>query len=634
MMPANPATPMLRGRPEMKPGQSPSTRRAGRTRRRLLGLTGTVGALALVLSACSSTSSPSNSSGTVQKGGTATFGVITGQGPTWIWPFVPIAYESVPNGQTFQFLMYRPLVMFGNNGLSVQANYALSPITAPVYSDGGKTVTIQLKGWKWSNGETVDAQDVAFWLNMMKAEKANYAGYTPGTLPDNLASMSVTAPDTIVLHLTKPYGSTWFTYNQLAEVTPMPMAWDVTHTGAKPGSGGCHTNAADCKAVFSFLTAQAKDTSTYATSPIWSVVDGPWKLSAFSNDGNDTFVPNKAYSGSPKPTLSALKYVTYTSDSAEYTALKTGSLDVGQIPPADLPQKPLSQALPSTNPLGSGYQLDPFYTYAIAYYQINFNNPTYGPVFKQLYFRQALMYINDQEGMSKAIYRGYAYPTTGPVPPKPANAFEPAVESANGGAGPYPFDIAKAKSLLESHGWKMVGGVMTCEDPAKCGSGVKAGTQAKFTMLYTSGVASLAAQEDVYKSDAAQAGISIALQAESFSTLLGVAVSTNKSWTMVDISGWAFDGPGYLPTGEPLFLTGAPSNSGGYSNPTMDNLIRSIQDNPSMSLFHQYATFTAEQLPFIWVPQAYFVEAVKSNLKGVGWNPMYTWLPEYWYFTK
>src|SRR6516162_4768402 len=137
MMPANLATPMLRGRPEMKPGQSPSTRWTSRTRRRLLGLAGAVGALALVLSACSSTSSPSNSSGTVQKGGTATFGVITGQGPTWIWPFVPIAYESVPNGQTFQFLMYRPLVMFGDNGLSVQANYFLSPINAPVYSEPG-----------------------------------------------------------------------------------------------------------------------------------------------------------------------------------------------------------------------------------------------------------------------------------------------------------------------------------------------------------------------------------------------------------------------------------------------------------------------------------------------------------------
>jgi peptide/nickel transport system substrate-binding protein len=36
------------------------------------------------------------------------------------------------------------------------------PADAPVYSDGGKTVTVQLKGWKWSDGEAVNAQDVAF----------------------------------------------------------------------------------------------------------------------------------------------------------------------------------------------------------------------------------------------------------------------------------------------------------------------------------------------------------------------------------------------------------------------------------------------------------------------------------------
>ena len=103
---------------------------------------------------------------------------------------------------------------------------------------------------------------------------------------------------------------------------------------------------------------------------------------------------------------------------------------------------------------------------------------------------------------------------------------------------------------------------------------------------------------------------------------------------MIDLSGWAYDGPGYLPTGEPLFLTGAPSNSGSYSDPTMDSLINKIQDDSSMTLFHQYATFTAEQLPFIWVPQIYFIQAVKSNLKGVTFDPLYTFLPEYWHFTK
>ncbi|HTZ25007.1 MAG TPA: hypothetical protein VMC83_13540, partial [Streptosporangiaceae bacterium] len=167
----------------MKPGHAPSRRPASgrsatghRRRRGLLGLAAAVSTAALVLAACSSSSSQAPSQGTPVKGGVATYGFVSGQSPTYIWPFIPIADESVPNGQNFEYMMYRPLYMFGNNGTSVQVNYALSPASAPVYSDGGKTVTVNLKGWKWSDGETVDAQDVAFWLNMMKAEKANYAG--------------------------------------------------------------------------------------------------------------------------------------------------------------------------------------------------------------------------------------------------------------------------------------------------------------------------------------------------------------------------------------------------------------------------------------------------------------------------
>jgi peptide/nickel transport system substrate-binding protein len=609
---------------------------AGR-RTKFLAVAAALVAVTLVAAGCGSSSGPQGK--TPEKGGTATVGVISGAVPNWIWPFTPISNSSVVNQQDFQWMMYRPLYMFGNNGnTSVLINYPLSTGDAPVYSDGGKTVTIHMKGWKWSDGESVDADDVAFWLNMMKEEKSNNAGYSPGGLPDDLASFDVTSPDTIVLHLTKGYASTWFTYNELAMITPFPLAWDVTKMGAKPGSGGCHTSAANCKAVWTFLTAQAKSPSSYATSPLWAVVDGPWKLSAFSDTGSDAFVPNKSYSGEPKPRLSKVQYVPFTTDTSEYTALKTGSLDVAAvgvgIPPQDLPSKPVNSALPTTNPLGSGYYLEPFYSYAIAYGEYNFANPKYGPVFKQLYFRQALAYTLDQEGISKAIYGGYAYPTTGPVPPKPANPFEPAIQSANGGAGAYPFNIAKAKSLLTSHGWQMVGGVMTCEVPAKCGAGIAKGTQAKFTYDYTTGFATLAQQIQIYKSDAAKAGIQFSTDALSFNTMLGQINNTNKTWQLGEISGWAYDGPGFLPTGEPLFQTGASSNPGDYSNPKEDSLIKAVQTNSSMTLFHQYATYTAEQLPFFWTPQSYFIQPVKSTLHGVTFNPDYTFTPEYWYFTK
>jgi peptide/nickel transport system substrate-binding protein len=354
-------------------------------------------------------------------------------------------------------------------------------------------------------------------------------------------------------------------------------------------------------------------------------------LSVFNTDGADTLVPNPKYSGSPKPTISALAYKTYTSDTTEYTALKSGQVDIGEIPPVDLAPKPSGSALPATNPLASsGYSLHPFYEFGFDYYLVNWNNPTYGPVFKQLYFRQALEYLDDQHAMDSTIYRGYGYPTTGAVPTLPANQWVPSAEKGN---GLYPFNISKAKSLLTSHGWSLVGGVMTCTDPSKCGAGVKKGLALKLTFDYTSGVTVYTDEADVYKSAAAKAGIDLTTAPQAFSTITGEAVPSNHSWEMAMFGGWSYE-PDYEPTGEILFATGAGTNGGAYSNPTMNKLITETQTSSSLSVFHNYATYAAEQLPFIYMPNSYEVMAVKSTLHAVAFNPLYWTFPEYWYFTK
>jgi peptide/nickel transport system substrate-binding protein len=604
--------------------------------------------LAVGIAACSgsgnSSSSPSASAsatGAKVAGGTATYALPPGVTINYIWPFASITNSSVYNANQFQFLMYRPLYMFGNEGNSVNVNYSLSPANAPVYTNGGKTVTISMKGWKWSNGETVDAKDVIFWLNMMKAEKANYYGYSPGIMPDNLVSYTASGPEQVTIQLDKAYSDLWFTYNQLAEITPMPMAWDVTSASGTPGSGGCATDSAKdkwakCVAVYTFLAAQAKNASGYASSPVWGVVDGPFKLSSFNSNGNVTIVPNPAYSGSPKPSITALKYVPFTSDATTYTALKTGQIDIAQIPWSDLPQKPLSQALPSTNPL-TGYNLQPFYNFGINYIQINFNGPL-GAVFKQLYVRQALQELVDQNAMVTAVWRGYGYPTSGPVPSQPASQWVPAIQSANGGQGAYAFNISTAKSLLTSHGWSEVGGVMTCETAAKCGAGVSQGTQLKFNIDYSNGTTEFNNEMAAYKSDASQIGVQISPVAKSFNTVIGESAPCSPgpkcAWNALMYGGWSFNGPGFEPTGESLFSTGSGSNSGSYSNPADDTLINGTHTSSSLTLFHQYATYTAQQAPYIWMPEWYSVQGVNSTLQGVAFNPLWTLLPEYWYFTK
>jgi peptide/nickel transport system substrate-binding protein len=227
------------------------------------------------------------------------------------------------------------------------------------------------------------------------------------------------------------------------------------------------------------------------------------------------------------------------------------------------------------------------------------------------------------------------------VPNVPANQFEPAIEKENGGQGPYPYDPSKAKALLTSHGWSEVGGVMTCQDPSKCGAHITKGEQLKMTFVYSTGVAAATATYETIKSEESQVGIDVTLVGESFNTIIGESAPCAPMGPKCNVQvfsygGWGFDGPGFEPTGESLFATGAGSNSGNYSDPTMDKLIEETHTSNSLAVFDKYATYGAEQLPYMWVPEPepFLIQAVTSKLKNVTFSPLFNMYPEYWYFTK
>jgi peptide/nickel transport system substrate-binding protein len=179
----------------------------------------------------------------------------------------------------------------------------------------------------------------------------------------------------------------------------------------------------------------------------------------------------------------------------------------------------------------------------------------------------------------------------------------------------------------------MQNGTMVCKTPSKCGAGIKSGQQLKFTMDYSTGQAFFTQEASVYKSDASQAGINVSIVGQSFNTIIGEAIPTNPNWQAANYGLWIFS-PGYAPTGEPLFQTGAGSNSGSYSDPKMDQLIKTTETSSSIADYHTFANYAAEQLPFIYMPLTYPIQAVNAKLHGVKWNPLQTELPEYYYFTK
>ena len=556
---------------------------------RLLAAAAAAAALAMVAAGCSSSGNSTSTGNTPVKGGTAVWAEPPSSPPTYIFPYIDSANISNLNLFDFQYLMYRPLYWFGQNGQPV-VNPSLSLASLPKVS--GRTLTITLKHYMWSNGTQVTAQDVMFWLNMELAEPDDYGAYTG--FPKNVSNIKVVSPTTITMTMDQSYSPTWFLYNELSQVTPMPAAWDRTASG--PSS--CATKVSDCAAVYNYLNAQAKDETTYASSPIWGIVDGPWKLSSFSSDGHVTYVPNKSYSGPVKPKLDEFKEVPFTTDSAEYDVLQSPSsttkIDFGYLPDQDAPAKPAERggrrqpaarlhAGPAV-PLGHRLLRDELPVHRVR---------------PRRHLQAAVLPAG--HGLPDAPVRdrrrplrGYGSVTVGPVAATPVTKWL----SATGRKGdPFPYNPAKAKSLLSSHGWTVTpNGTDSCTDPAKCGPGISKGSTLNFNFIYESGVSWVGSEMTQLQSNAAAAGIKLNLIPKPFADVISVSggncvvIKSSCAWDLANWGfGWSFS-PDYLPTGDELFQCGAVANSGGYCDKTNDAMINKTLTSANLVSFVRKGT--------------------------------------------
>jgi peptide/nickel transport system substrate-binding protein len=385
--------------------------------------------------------------------------------------------------------------------------------------------------------------------------------------------------------------------------------------------------------VDNFLLAQNKDLASYATNPLWQVVDGPWKLTSYTPaTGDATYVRNLRFSGPATGSLHAIRILSYSSDLAEFDELLSSSgVDYGYVPFNDAAQVARVKS--------DGYTVQAWPSWGINYVFLNYASPRAGALFGQLYIRQAMQHLINQAGYINTFLQGYAYPTYGPVPLQPTSEFVSAQQTQN----PYPYNPAAATSLLRSHGWSLVNGTDTCVRPgtgtSQCGARIAAGTKLSFPFLYTTG--SLGEDEEVASLQAsfAQAGIKLAPSGAPVPAVIGEMTpgcSKPNCWQMSYIGeAWLFV-PGYdEPDGAILFGSNGPSNLGSYSNPKVDALIGQLGLG-GISAFHAYENYLAGQLPGLWMPQTDTqISAVTNKLHGaLPQDPLSNIYPEDWYFVK
>lgn len=591
-----------------------------------------VASLLTVAGCISQATSGGHAAGPPVKGGTATFALAVGQQFSWLLPIENQA-NNEPWDLNVEEALWRPLY-FAGQGAKPVVDPATSLAYPPVWSNHGQTVTIRLKHYLWSDGTPVTSRDVEFFLNLERVNKAQDSWYSPGALPDDVKSVSYPDASTIVMNLNGSYSEQWFLNNQLTWIFALPQhVWDKTSPGGKVGNYDRTTSGA--KAVFSFLYGQSKQISSYAANPLWRTVDGPWRLTGYDpTTFQTTLQPNPRYSGPVKPHLAKFVIESFPGDTAEVDALRSGTLTYGYLPFSDYGLK--------SNLQRQGYTISPWAPEYVQWAELGYTSKTYGPLVRQLYIRQALQHLVNQQLYMSHLFHGLGQYTYGPVPNLPGSPYVSPQEKTD----PDPYSVTAARALLTAHGWAPgAGGYMVCKragtGPGDCGPGIAAGKTLSLSMMFSTGSPTLLSEVQAYQTTAKNAGIQVTLNPQSETTMFSIGGTCPPgpcNWGILIYGSWMWNyGQGDVyPSADGQFNSGGSYWAGGYSSATADRLIRAAAHQTGLKYLYAEENYLSRNIAALWFPTVdNQISVVKSTLHG--WQPQQVFanpMPEDWYYTK
>ncbi len=272
-----------------------------------------------------------------------------------------------------------------------------------VSADGLKWTFNLRKNVKWSDGQTFDADDVAFTFNdiVLKKELGANGG---STWRNAVTKVNVVNPYTVDFILSRPWAS-----------LPTYLAY---YAGILP------------KHKFAGVTDPWKFTDFNKQNPVGT---GPFKVSQVVSGASVKLVRNDNY-WAGKPKLASITFKVIPDSNAQLAQLLSGDLDMIAV------GNPETVERIKANP-----NLAVDVSTSNIYYFVALNQDD--PRFRDVRVRQALLYAIDRPAMIKSVLKGYGQVATGPIAPVQKGFYNANVQQ-------YPYDPAKAKALLAAAGYK------------------------------------------------------------------------------------------------------------------------------------------------------------------------------------
>jgi len=535
--------------------------------RRWIRLGAVVSAVALVAAACQGGGGEkaTPSGGKVLEGGVLRIGS-TGS----IDSLNPFVYFNQDPVNIFQSI-YPYLVQYDEK-LDFTGDFA----TTWESSDDGLTWTFHtVPGAKWSDGQPLTAEDVAYTFNLIikyaDGPTGNSAAYVA-----HMTSAEATDPNTVVLNYEEPVG------HVLGNLNHLPILPEHIWSQHEGNNG--------------------KDLKTFDNAPP-IVSGGPFVLTDYQKRDFAKLEANPNYYG-PKPHIDGYGIKYFTNTDAMVQALLNGEIDnIHAVPPNAIEKL---KANPNVTIItGPGVTEDDFI--------FNSNpNKTQNLELLDPKLREAFAAAIDKQQIVDVVRGGYAEPASTIIPPATGTWHNSDIQ-------PETYDVALANRILDDLGYKK----------GPDGIRVANGHKMEYQVLLPNDVEGIEREFQIVQANLEQIGVKLNERLED-STAVWNEMTANdyKDW---DLSMWY-----WIALIDPDFMLAALTtdqwfswSDSAYTNPEYDRLYNqqstTLDQQKRQQIAWQMQQILFDDKPYIMLDYRDVVEAWSTGWAGYVMSPQGTW---------
>ncbi len=315
---------------------------------------------------------------------------------------------------------------------------------------------------------------------------------------------------------------------------------------------------------------------------------GPFKFAEWKRGASIRLVRNDSYWDAEKPYLQELIFQIIPQATNRVPALQTGEIDElldFYTPKPEIPRLLADKSLAPRR----GVNIP-----ALWFLMFNINSP----VFSKKEARHALAFAIDRERIVKQVMQGIARPGAGAF----GDGFKWLLNQEVGYATKYPFDPARAKALLAK-------------------AGIKSNT-VTLRMPFDLNRPQMRAQSQIIQENLRNVGLEVKLEPLERSVLIDrVAVKREFDMTLASFYSAGDPAIGYTRLYATNTGTAANTNSSGYSNPKVDELLASAATaadrNARAKSYKELQVILNEDLPSLILFDEETVDTASKKLSGV-----------------